>query len=180
LEFVFRTAAKELFGVNVDQVHYKSTRNQDLKVTELEIDGKVVLSFATAYGFRNIQNVVRKIKQNKCNYHFIEVMACPGGIYLLSSIFFFPPILFLSDVIGCTNGGGQIKPEKNESVKELLKKVDDVFDREQVIRTPAENIEATQMYKLWLNGVFSPDAKTNLHTQSHAIEKLLNPLAIKW
>jgi iron only hydrogenase large subunit-like protein len=88
--------------------------------------------------------------------------------------------LFLSVVIGCTNGGGQIKPEKNESVKELLKKVDDVFDREQVIRTPAENIEATQMYKLWLNGVFSPDAKTNLHTQYHAIEKLLNPLAIKW
>ena len=29
----------------------------------IEVDGKVALRFASAYGFRNIQNIIRKIKQ---------------------------------------------------------------------------------------------------------------------
>jgi iron only hydrogenase large subunit-like protein len=37
------------------------------------------LKFALCYGFRNLQNIVRKIKMGKCEYHFIEVMACPSG-----------------------------------------------------------------------------------------------------
>jgi hypothetical protein len=31
------------------------------------------------YGFKNIQNLMRKIKTGKCDYHYIEVMACPKG-----------------------------------------------------------------------------------------------------
>lgn len=49
-----------------------------------------MLRFATAYGFRNIQNVCRQLKSNTCRLHYVEVMACPGG---------------------CLNGGGQPKPE---------------------------------------------------------------------
>ncbi|RWW10625.1 hypothetical protein BHE74_00009894 [Ensete ventricosum] len=37
------------------------------------VDGKTVLKFALCYGFRNLQNIVRKIKMGKCDYHFIEV-----------------------------------------------------------------------------------------------------------
>jgi len=37
-------------------------------------------SVATAYGFRNIQNIVRQYKHTgRCNWNFVEVMACPGG-----------------------------------------------------------------------------------------------------
>jgi iron only hydrogenase large subunit-like protein len=43
---------------------------------------------AQCFGFRNIQNIVRSIKQGKCNYSYIEIMACPTG---------------------CFNGGGQPK-----------------------------------------------------------------------
>lgn len=39
-----------------------------------------MLKFALCYGFRNLQNVVRKIKIGKCDYHFLEIMACPSGI----------------------------------------------------------------------------------------------------
>jgi iron only hydrogenase large subunit-like protein len=46
------------------------------------VEGKPVLKFALCYGFRNLQNVVRKIKMGKCEYHFIEVMACPSGTSL--------------------------------------------------------------------------------------------------
>lgn len=68
------------------------------------------MKFAAAYGFRNIQNLVQKMKRGKCPYHFVEVMACPSG---------------------CLNGGGQIKPDVLNSVsesKELVAKVDQVYN----------------------------------------------------
>lgn len=41
----------------------------------LEVDGKVVLCFALAYGFPSIQNLIRKMKHKSipCPYHFVEV-----------------------------------------------------------------------------------------------------------
>jgi iron only hydrogenase large subunit-like protein len=45
----------------------------------LERDGTVLLRFAVANGFRNIQNLVQKLKRKKCPYDYVEVMACPGG-----------------------------------------------------------------------------------------------------
>ena len=64
------------------------SRNQDFRETVLTIDDQVRLRFAYAYGFRNIQNIVQKLKRNKCDYDFVEIMACPSG---------------------CINGGGQIR-----------------------------------------------------------------------
>ena len=54
-------------------------RNQDFQEVVLEVEDKPVLKFALAYGFRNIQNIVQKVKRGKCSYHFVEVMACPSG-----------------------------------------------------------------------------------------------------
>lgn len=45
----------------------------------LEKEGRVLLHFAAAYGFRNIQNLVQKLKRGRCPYHYVEVMACPAG-----------------------------------------------------------------------------------------------------
>lgn len=56
-----------------------SLRNKDFQEVTLERDGEVLLHFALAYGFRNIQNLVQKLKRGKCPYHFVEVMACPSG-----------------------------------------------------------------------------------------------------
>ena len=54
-------------------------RNKDFQEVTLEKDGVVVLRFASTYGFRNIQNLVQKLKRGKSPYHFVEVMACPSG-----------------------------------------------------------------------------------------------------
>lgn len=54
-------------------------RNKDFQEVTLEKDGAVLLCFASTYGFRNIQNLVQKLKRGKCPYHFVEVMACPSG-----------------------------------------------------------------------------------------------------
>ncbi|XP_010595747.1 cytosolic iron-sulfur assembly component 3 isoform X1 [Loxodonta africana] len=79
LEHVFRHAAWELFGIHVAEVTYKPLRNKDFQEVTLERDGQVLLHFATAYGFRNIQNLVQKLRRGRCPYHYVEVMACPSG-----------------------------------------------------------------------------------------------------
>jgi iron only hydrogenase large subunit-like protein len=70
-------------------LEYVQGKNKDLReVTLKNSEGGPLLKFAQAYGFRNIQNIMRKIKQGKCDYDYVEIMACPNG---------------------CVNGGGQVK-----------------------------------------------------------------------
>lgn len=54
-------------------------RNVDMKEAILELNGVIVLRFAIANGFRNIQNLVQKLKSKRCPYDYVEVMACPSG-----------------------------------------------------------------------------------------------------
>ncbi|EEQ99025.1 conserved hypothetical protein [Perkinsus marinus ATCC 50983] len=68
-----------------------SVKNQDL--THI---GKV----ARAYGFRNVQNIVRKVNKRGFDYDFVEVMACPGG---------------------CGNGGAQVIPDTIAEEKDAEK-----------------------------------------------------------
>lgn len=91
-EYIFKKAASELFDIDLSSkaLEYKQCRNKDFNEVSLEIHGIPVMKFALAYGFRNIQNIIRNIKRKKCMYDYVEIMACPGG---------------------CLNGGGQIKPK---------------------------------------------------------------------
>ena len=50
---------------------------------EIEVEiGEEVVKMAKCYGFRNIQRIVQQVKKNKCEYRYVEMMACPGGCYL--------------------------------------------------------------------------------------------------
>jgi hypothetical protein len=98
-DYIFRYAAEHLFSRNIvgDLQYQKVRRNADYQELSLEVDGRVVLNFARAYGFRNIQNIVRAIKQNKCKYHYIEIMACPSGMYscyLMMMMMYHLPVWF--------------------------------------------------------------------------------------
>ena len=67
LQYLFRTAARELFGVDVpwDQpLALKTLRNADFQEVSLERGGHAVLRFALAYGFRNIQTIVSARRQH--------------------------------------------------------------------------------------------------------------------
>ena len=111
-----------------------STRGRNADVVECTITSPTspspIFKAARYYGFRNIQNLVRKLKPAKksrlpgarssaakaragMDYAYVEVMACPGG---------------------CTNGGGQIKvedvplkPETAMSQKEWLARIDEAY-----------------------------------------------------
>jgi iron only hydrogenase large subunit-like protein len=79
-------------------------RNKDFIESSIKLSGGSIFSFARVYGFRNIQNLVRSIKQNKATYQFIEIMACPSG---------------------CLGGGAQLKgvePSFNQEPCQTIKK----------------------------------------------------------
>ena len=125
LEYIFRRASREIFGVNIDPtqpLQYVPGKNKDLKECVLELNGKVVLRFAAAYGFRNIQNIIRNIKRGKCDYDYVEIMACPGG---------------------CLNGGGQIKPKDfgldPKVVLEMLEIQMANMEHRELIHNPEDN-----------------------------------------
>jgi iron only hydrogenase large subunit-like protein len=108
-------------------IHIQRGRNADVvEYTLLSSTQEPLLKCARFYGFRNIQNLVRKLKPARgsrmpgavsamrggtgsgrngaagggCEYAYVEVMACPGG---------------------CTNGGGQIRVEEATALQDALR-----------------------------------------------------------
>ncbi|XP_068192970.1 cytosolic Fe-S cluster assembly factor narfl [Antennarius striatus] len=158
LHHIFTYAAKQLFGEEVKDLTYRVLRNNDFQEVTLEKDGVVLLCFASTYGFRNIQNLVQKLKRGKSPYHFVEVMACPSG---------------------CLNGGGQLKPLPGQDPKELLQKVERLYRAERSLR-PEDDSRVAELYQSWLHSVGEERAKQLLHTQYHKVEKMTNGLTMKW
>lgn len=160
-EYIFKYTSKYIFGEIVGNIEMKTLRNNDFKEFTLVVDNKEVLKFATAYGFRNIQNIVRQLKQKRCKYHYIEIMACPSG---------------------CVNGGGQIKNPSSHTANEWLKHVQETY-KHQVKRNPEENNLLDTFYNQWICSTpYSAATQELLHTQYHKIPpmKEKNPLTIQW
>nr|CAD1822552.1 unnamed protein product [Ananas comosus var. bracteatus] len=159
-ETVFRHAAKTLFGRDIEgPIEFKTLRNSDFREVVLEVEGKPVLKFALCYGFRNLQNVVRKIKIGKCDYHFIEVMACPSG---------------------CLNGGGQIKSKKGQSSKDLIRQLENIYMQDVLVANPFDNPIAKRLYDEWLGEPGSEKAKKYLHTEYHPLVKSIASQLHNW
>uniref|UniRef100_A0A3Q4AY67 Iron hydrogenase small subunit domain-containing protein n=1 Tax=Mola mola TaxID=94237 RepID=A0A3Q4AY67_MOLML len=158
LHHVFTYAARHLFGEEVKELTYKILRNKDFQEVTLEKDGVVLLCFASTYGFRNIQNLVQKLKRGKSPYHFVEVMACPSG---------------------CLNGGGQVKPSPGQNPKELLRKVEELYKAERSL-LPEDDSRVAELYQSWLHSVGEERARELLHTGYHTVEKMTNGLVMKW
>ncbi|KAH9504097.1 hypothetical protein Btru_067716 [Bulinus truncatus] len=158
LEHVAKFAATNILETNIEKLTYKTLRNEDFQEVIIEVPGKPQLKFALAYGFRNIQNIVQKLKRGKCQYHFVEIMACPSA---------------------CNNGGGQIRPEESESQKSRLQVVEEIYRNVDIIN-PFEVKQIHQLYTKWLGGRDSQHSYKMLHTQYHAVEKSTNVVNIKW
>nr|XP_029722655.1 LOW QUALITY PROTEIN: probable cytosolic Fe-S cluster assembly factor AAEL012261 [Aedes albopictus] len=157
-EYIFKYAARKLFNINVEQVEFKMLRNNDLREAVLEQNGEVLLRFAIANGFRNIQNMVQKLKRGKCNYHFIEIMACPSG---------------------CLNGGAQVRPSNGQTPRELTAELEAMY--KMLPQSNPENAAVKPVYTTFLdNAGDNNKRKEFLHTSYHQIEKMNTALNIKW
>jgi len=118
----------------------------------------VLLKFAIANGFRNIQNLVQKMKRKRCDYDFVEIMACPSG---------------------CLNGGAQLRPEGEQTSKDLIGWLEETYSNINKSDLPEQNPLLSEILGSWLEG--NSDKRTSiLHTEYHEVEKMTNNLFIKW
>nr|XP_022317443.1 cytosolic Fe-S cluster assembly factor narfl-like isoform X1 [Crassostrea virginica]XP_022317444.1 cytosolic Fe-S cluster assembly factor narfl-like isoform X1 [Crassostrea virginica] len=158
LEHVMRYAVSQIHGSSVENLQYKTMRNQDFQEVTVELEGKRPIKMALAYGFRNIQNIVQKIKRGKMTYDFVEIMACPSG---------------------CVNGGGQIRPTEGQTNNELLDRVKANYNSVACVQPDLWN-GVKEVYEDWLGGVDTEKAQAMLHTQYHGVEKTASALNIQW
>ncbi|XP_058476299.1 nuclear prelamin A recognition factor isoform X2 [Solea solea] len=144
LEHVFKHAAKEIFGVDVHEITYKTLRNRDFQEVTLERDGETLLHFAAVYGFRNIQTLVHRMRKGRVPYQLVEVLSCPGG---------------------CLSGRGQAQSEVGGRLdKALVQQMEDAYTSLPV-RLPEVNPNLHTLYQDWLQGQDSSQANTLLHTR---------------
>ncbi|KAL6567554.1 Cytosolic Fe-S cluster assembly factor nar1 [Orobanche gracilis] len=156
---IFQYAAKMLFEKEIEgPLEFKAIRNADFREVTLEVDGKIVLRFAECYGFRNLRNIVTKIKSGKCEYHYLEIMACPSG---------------------CLNGGGQIKPKPGHSAKDLIQLLETSYS-EVLVSEPSENPRIKWLYDEWLGQPGSEIAKRHLYTEYHPVVKSISSQLQNW
>ena len=86
MEAALRTVAETVTGQKLDNVDFKAVRGtKDIKEASVTLNGKQI-NIAVASGLGNARKLMDEIKAGNSKYHFIEIMACPGG---------------------CVNGGGQ-------------------------------------------------------------------------
>ncbi|XP_059236794.1 nuclear prelamin A recognition factor [Mustela nigripes] len=158
LAHVFRHAAKQLFDEDVGEVTYRTLRNKDFQEVTLEKNGEVLLRFAAAYGFRNIQNVVLKLKKGRFPYHFVEVLACAGG---------------------CLSGRGQAQTEDGRADKALLRQMEGIY-ADIPVRPPETSAHVQELYQEWLDGADSPRVQEALHTMYQGAGLPAGSRDIKW
>ena len=102
----------------------------------------VELKTVVAHGLTNANKVMQAVKDGTADWHFIEIMACPGG---------------------CLGGGGQPIP----TTPEIRKKRAEAIYREDEgmsIRKSHENPEIQQIYKEFLGEPLSDKSHWLLHT----------------
>jgi len=146
MEAALRTVADILTGEDLKEVDYTPVRGMEgIKEATVNINGMDV-KVAVAHGTGNAAKLLDSIKRGEANYHFIEVMACPGG---------------------CINGGGQpilIDKEKTEEVKKLRAQGLYSIDKERKFRKSHENPEVKKLYEEYLEEPNSHKAHHLLHT----------------
>jgi NADP-reducing hydrogenase subunit HndD len=135
-----------------EDLHIKAIAGLDgVKEAEVPIAGAlpewsflegVTVKVAVAHTLGNAQRVIDRIKSGAAQYHFVEVMTCPGG---------------------CIGGGGQPRLTTN-AVREARIAAIYREDEGRELRKSHENPAVLELYSEWLGGPNSEKAHHLLHT----------------
>jgi NADP-reducing hydrogenase subunit HndD len=84
MEAALRTAFHLITGRNPEHVDFRATRGLEGVKEGIVTIGGAEVRFAVAHGLGNVETVLNRVREARDNgseppYHFIEVMACPGG-----------------------------------------------------------------------------------------------------
>jgi NADH-quinone oxidoreductase subunit G/NADP-reducing hydrogenase subunit HndD len=143
MEAALRTAVEKITGQELAKLDFEVVRGgEGVRCAEIEIDG-LKLRVAVAHEIRNAKKILEDLRNGKCDYHFVEVMACPNG---------------------CIGGGGQPIPMnqmiRNARIKGVLER-----DKGMPIRKSHENPVLKKIYKEFLGQPGSEKAEELLHTK---------------
>lgn len=79
MEAALRTAYKLVTGKELENLDIKPVRGMaGIKEATVDVDGLEV-KVAVAHGLGNARKLLDPVRVGKSPYHFIEIMACPGG-----------------------------------------------------------------------------------------------------
>ncbi|MBO7435431.1 iron hydrogenase small subunit [bacterium] len=147
MEAALRTAVEWITGKELQSVDFKEVRGtQGIKEATYNVAGMDV-KVAVASGLANAKELLTKVRNGEADYHFIEIMACPGG---------------------CVNGGGQ--PQVHASIRNTVDiraeraKALYQLDSENTIRKSHENPSIKKIYAEFYEKPGSHKAHECLHT----------------
>ena len=117
---------------------------EGLREASLEINGLTV-NVAVVYGTANARKMIELVKKGEKEYHFIEVMTCPGG---------------------CIGGGGQPRDFAVDANESRKSRIESLYKRDanMKLRSSHENSEIKQLYQDFYGKPLSDLAEKMLHT----------------
>ena len=147
MEAALRTAVETLTGKELESVDFTEVRGTaGIKEATYNVAGMDV-KVAVASGLKNACELLTKVQNGEADYHFIEIMGCPGG---------------------CVNGGGQPQVHANirNSVDIRAERAKALYalDSGAKIRKSHENPSIQTLYKEYLGKPGSHKAHELLHT----------------
>lgn len=145
MEAALRTVYEVVTGNTLEDVNFKAVRGFDgIKEAEVDLNGLVV-KVAVAHSLSNARKLMDQVRAGESPYHFIEIMACPGG---------------------CIGGGGQ--PITKRNVKRV-ERIDAIYveDEGLPIRKSHENPEVKKIYEDFLHEPLGHKSHELLHTHYH-------------
>ena len=153
MEAALRTVADILTGESapLDKIEYTAVRGiEGIKEATVNVAG-MDIKLAVASGLGNARKLLNKIRAGEADYHFIEIMACPGG---------------------CVNGGGQvIQPSNIRSWVDLrVERAKATYeeDRDMPIRKSHDNAFVKKLYDEYYGEPGNHQAHHDLHTHYQA------------
>lgn len=147
MEAAIRTAYSFVTGQEVpaDLLNLQAVRGMDgVRDAEVMI-GDTKVKVAVVYGTANARTLIEKIKNKEADYHFVEVMTCPGG---------------------CIGGGGQPKDREYKGDELRKKRIEGLYKRDEAValRTSHTNPEIIKLYEEFYGEPLSELAEQMLHT----------------
>lgn len=142
MEAALRTVYEVVTGQELQDLDFKDVRGlTGIKEATVDLAGTKV-KIAVANGLANAKALLEKIKAGKCDYHFIEIMCCPGG---------------------CIGGGGQ-PFGTTMAIKERRMAATYEIDRGLQLRKSHENPAVKTLYKEFLKKPLGHKSHELLHT----------------
>jgi NADH-quinone oxidoreductase subunit G/NADP-reducing hydrogenase subunit HndD len=143
MEAALRTAYEVITKQKLEDVDITAVRGMD-GVREASVQaGDLELRAAIAHGLGNAAKLLDRVAAGEGGYHFIEIMACPGG---------------------CLGGGGQPIPT-SLAIRQARAGAIYQADRDLPIRRSHENPSITQIYEKFLGEPLSEKSHHLLHTK---------------